>query len=161
VRRRAAVFAAVSLMVAAAVIVPLLVLRGGDDSRLSKQGYSRRATAIFTAVETELARPLAGRRLKDISTALRRATATLDRAAAELATLRPPADAEVDHRALVEATRDYARQVALVRASIDFGDVGAVVTHLREVTAPAAIDAAIRDLSRKGYRIPVRIRRLR
>jgi hypothetical protein len=161
VRRRAAVLAAVSLVVAAAAIVPLLVVRGGGDSRLTEQAYSRRVTTVFSAVEAELARPVAGRRLKDISAALRGVTASLDRAAAELATLRPPADAAADHRVLVESTRDYARQVALVRASVDFGDVGAIVTHLREITAPAAIDAAIRDLSRKGYRIPVRIRRLR
>jgi hypothetical protein len=154
------VFAAVSLVVAAAAIVPLAVVRG-DDSRLTKEAYSRRVTTVFSAVDTELARPVAGRRLKDISAALRGVTASLDRAADELATLRPPADAAADHRILVESTRDYARQVALVRASVDFGDVGAIVTHLREITAPAAIDAAIRDLSRNGYRIPVRIRRLR
>jgi hypothetical protein len=161
VRRRAAVFAAVLVVVAAAAVVPPLLLRGGDDSRLTKQAYARRVTAIFAAAGTELGRPMLGRHRKEISAGLRRATASLDRAADELATLRPPADAETDHRALVQSTRDYARQVALVRASVDFGDVGTVVAHLRGVTAPAAIAATIRDLAQKGYRIPVRVRALR
>jgi hypothetical protein len=161
VRRRAAVLAAVLVVVAAAAVVPLLLLRGDDDSRLTKQAYARRVTAIFAAVGTELGRPMPGRRRKEISAGLRSATAFLDRAADELATLRPPADAEADHRALVQSTRDYARQVALVRASVDFGDVGTVVAHLRGVTAPAAIAATIRDLARKGYRIPVRVRAVR
>ena len=151
-------FAAVSAVVAAAAIVPLLLLRGDDASRLPKQEYARRVTAIFAAVGTELGGPMPDRRRKEISAGLRRATASLDRAADELATLRPPVDAEADHRALIESTRDYARQVALVRASVDFGDVGTVVAHLRGVTAPAAIAATIRDLGRKGYRIPVRVR---
>ena len=161
VRRRAAVFAAVSVVVAAAAIVPLLLLRDDEGSRLTKQEYARRVTAIYAAVSTELGRPIPDRRSKTISAGLRRATASLDRAADELATLRPPADAEADHGALVDSTRDYARQVALVRASVDFGDVGTVLAHLRGVTAPAAIASTIRDLGRKGYRIPVRVRALR
>jgi hypothetical protein len=161
VRRRVAALAAVLVVVAAAVIVPLLLLRGDDGSRLTKQEYARRVTAIFAAVGAELGRPLPGRSRREISAGLRRATASLDRAADDLATLRPPTDAEADHRALVKSTRDYARQVTLVRASVDFGDVGTVVAHLRGVTAPAAIAATIRDLTRRGYRIPVRVRALR
>ncbi|HZT45289.1 MAG TPA: hypothetical protein VFA24_03835 [Gaiellaceae bacterium] len=81
----------------------------------------------------------------------------LDVAARRLEALDPPRDAEHDHSVLVEATRDYATQVDLVRASVDFGDPVTIASHLREVTAPFAIRRALRDLRARGYRIPVTV----
>jgi hypothetical protein len=71
--------------------------------------------------------------------------------------LRPPRDADHDHNVLVAATRDYAAQVDLLRASVDFGDPANIATHLHDVTAPRMIRRALADLSVKGYRIPVTV----
>jgi len=93
------------------------------------------------------ARAEAGQRVGSARREIRQA---LDARQAELET-------ERDQRVLVDSTRDYATQVDLVRASVDFGDPVNLATHLAAVTAPAAINRAIRDLDAKGYRIPVRV----
>lgn len=81
----------------------------------------------------------------------------LDRAADSLQRLHPPAGAGRDHRLLVASTRDYAAEVDLLRASVDFGDTSLIAAHLRAVTAPAAIRRVLRDLAARGYRIPVAV----
>ncbi len=148
---------AVAAIAAAGIIVPLVLLGGDGQPRLTKDQYSRRVTAIFTVVGREVRRPAAGTEQEEISAGLRRVKESIDRAAVELETLRPPKDAQYDHDALLQSIRDYAEQVDRVRASVDFGDVGTVVVYLRAITAPAAINRAIRDLSLKGYRIPVHV----
>jgi hypothetical protein len=96
-----------------------------------------------------------------MSHALRVIKNALDRAAVDLAALHPPHDAERDQRILVESTRDYAAQIDLVRASVDLGNPAVIASHLREVTAPAAIRAALRDLAAKGYRVSAALVALR
>ena len=141
-------------VVAAAVAVPLLAF-GGGEPRLTKTQYEQRMTAVYQSLGTSFRSAGTG------STGLRRMKTALDRAAAALDGLRPPADAECDHRVLVESTRGYAAQVDLVRASVDFGDPVTIASHLREVTAPIVIRRTLRDLRAKGYRIPVTVLALR
>ena len=155
-RRSTVVLGACAAAAAAAVAVPLLTA-GSEKPRLTKLDYSRRVTAIFAAVGEGFRLAGAGGDPTQTSASLRSMTADLDRAAARLGVLRPPRDAERDQRVLVDSTRDYATQVDLVRASVDFGDPVNLATHLAAVTAPAAINRAIRDLDAKGYRIPVRV----
>ena len=142
--------------VATAIAVPLATL-GGGEPRLSKHQYSQRVTAIYRAVGETFRRTGAGGSAAETSAGLRAMKAALDRAADALAGLRPPGDGEQDHRVLVESTRDYAAQIDLLRASVDFGDPATIASHLREVTAPAAIRRTLRDLAAKGYRIPVTV----
>jgi hypothetical protein len=71
--------------------------------------------------------------------------------------IQPPGDAKAEQRALVSELRDFSAQVDLVRASVDFGDVPTIVSHLREVTAPAAINHTLDSLTAKGYDISVRV----
>jgi hypothetical protein len=156
VSRRSAVALVLAAAIAAAIAVPLLT-RGGDSPRLSKAEYSQRVTAIYRAVGGRFRRAGAGQSPAETSTSLRAMKAALDRALAALTGLRPPADAERDQRILVDSTRDYAAQIDLVRASVDFGDPATIASHLREVTAPAAIRRALRDLVARGYRIPVTV----
>ncbi len=139
---------AAALAVVAAVV---LVGCGGGEARLTKSQYERRVTAIYRTVGDSFRRAGTG------SAGLRGMKSALDRAAARLAALRPPADAEAANRALVESTRDYATQVDLVRASVDLGDPVTIASHLREVTAPLAIRRALRELRGQGYRIPVTV----
>jgi len=153
-RRRSALALAGVAAVAVAVAVPLATTGGGPAS-LSRPAYAGRVTAIYQAVGDRF------RGAKVSSQGLRAMTSALDRAASALAELRPPSDAKRANGELVSATRDYARQVDLVRASLDFGDPATLEAHLREVTAPRAIERVLRELRAKGYRIPVAVVALR
>ena len=91
------------------------------------------------------------------SASLRSLKASLDRATGRLERVRPPAGATAEQRALVSELRDFAAQVDLVRASVDLGDIPTIVSHLHEVTAPAAINRTLDTLTAKGYDIHVRV----
>jgi hypothetical protein len=155
-RRRAVLLAAGAAAAAAAIALPLLLI-GGDEPRLSAAQYSRRVTAVFDAVGQQFRLAGAGGSPRETSASLRTMKAALDEAATELGRLSPPKRAEGDHEALVEATGDYAAQVDLLRASVDFGDPATIANHLRDVTAPHAINRVVRELRAKGYPIRVRI----
>jgi hypothetical protein len=150
------VLVALVAVVAAAVAVPLLA---GDNGRprLTKSAYAQRVTAIFETLGASFRRSRPGRTSAEMSASLRALKAALDRAAGSLGTLRPPLDADHDNTVLVTATRDYAAQVDLLRASVDFGDPATIATHLHDVTAPRTIRRALADLAVKGYRIPVTV----
>ena len=45
----------------------------------------------------------------------------------------------------------------IAQESVDFGDIGTIVSHLHEVTAPRAINRTLDRLGARGYRIPVRV----
>jgi hypothetical protein len=153
------VLAALAAVVAAAIAVPLLTL--GGENRLTKAEYSQRVTAIYRSTGEAFLRAAPGRSASGTSKSLRAIKAALDRAARALSALHPPRDGRDDHRLLVAATEDYAAQVDLLRASVDFGDPATIASHLREITAPGAIRRALADLARKGYRIPVSVVTLR
>jgi hypothetical protein len=155
-RRSAVALVGLSAALAAAIAVPLLTL-GSGPPQLTKAQYSRGVTTIYGAVGESFRRAGSSRSAAETSASLRAMKAALDRAAAALTGLRPPSDGERDHRILVDSTRDYAAQIDLVRASVDFGNPATIASHLREVTAPTAIRRALRDLAAKGYRIPVTI----
>jgi hypothetical protein len=156
--RRAVAVAILAAAGAAAIAVPLVVLGGhGDGRRLSKAEYSRQVTAIYRRVGQSFRSAGTGGTAAQTSASLRTMKLALDRAASELARLQPPREADHDHRTLVQSTRDYAAQVDLLRASVDFGDPATIASHLREVTAPIAIRRTLRDLVAKGYRIPVSV----
>jgi hypothetical protein len=156
-RRVAVALGASALIVAAAVAVPLLAPGGDQKPRLTKAAYSRSVTAIFAEVGRRFRASPGGPGLRETSAGLSSIKEALDEAVAKLHGLDPPADAERLHRTLVSATHSYAVQVDLVRASVDFGDPATIATHLREVTAPRAIQRVIRSLNASGYRIPVTI----
>jgi hypothetical protein len=153
---RGAAFA-LSLLAAGAVALGL-VLSGGGKPPLSKAEYSRTVTASLTRLAADFRG--AGEQAQ-ASAGLRRMKAALDRAAVRLGKVSAPRDAAPAHRALVAELQDYAAQVDLVRASVDFGDPGTILVHLREVTAPAQINRTLDTLVAKGYDIPVRIARVR
>jgi hypothetical protein len=153
-RRSAVGLVVLAAAVTAAIAVPLATL-GGDGNRLTRAQYAEHVTAIYRAVGASFRRVHSWRSAAEASRSLRAMKAALDHAAAALAGLRPPRDAEGEHRVLVSSTRDYASQVDLVRASVDFGDPATIASHLREVTAPATIQRALHNLTARGYRIPV------
>jgi hypothetical protein len=156
--RRVAVAVGVSAgIVAAAVAVPLLTLGGEQKQRLTRTAYSRNVTSIFVEVGRRFRAAPGGPSAKETSADLSSIKEALDRAVAKLQALEPPADAERRHHSLVSATHDYAVQVDLVRASVDFGDPVTIASHLQEVTAPRVIQRVIRSLNASGYRIPVTI----
>ena len=144
-RRRAAVL----------LVLTLTPVACGSSPHLSKSDYSLRVTAIYRKVGAAFQSAAPGRTPAELSASLRRMKTALDRAADALDRLKPPGDARSDNQALVESTRDYASQVDLVRASVDLGNPGVIASHLRDMTAPAAIRRTLRDLNARGYRIPV------
>ena len=121
---------------------------------VTKAQYARSVTSVLLQLRTDFR--TAGR-LREASPSLRAMKAALDRTASRLRRGHPPADAASDNRALVSGIRDYARQIDLLRASVDYGDVGTIASHLREVTAPRAINRTLDRLAARGYRIPVRV----
>jgi class 3 adenylate cyclase len=149
-----AVLAAAAL--SAAIAVPLATV-GDADTRLSKPTYSQRVTAIYRRVGQSFQHAGSPASRARTSASLRTMKRALDRAASALASLPPPRDAEREHRVIVASTHDYAAQVDLLRASVDFGDPVTIASHLREVTAPRQIQRALGDLVAKGYRIPVTV----
>ncbi|HEY7693696.1 MAG TPA: hypothetical protein VH816_15275 [Gaiellaceae bacterium] len=144
-----------AVAVVVAVLAAVALAGCGGGSRLTKSEYEQRVTGIYRTLGVSFRRAGTG------APGLRRMKSALDRAADGLDALEPPRDAASDQRRLVESTRDYATQVDLVRASVDFGDPVTVASHLREVTAPLAIRRVLRDLRAKGYRIPVTVRAVR
>ena len=130
-----------------------LALTGRDTAGLGKREYSQAVTLVLT----HLAAGFDAARSRDTSATLRSMKVVLDRASSELAVLRAPADAADAQRALVAEFRNYATQVDLLRASVDFGDIATIASHLREITAPAAIATLLDGLRAKGYRIPVHV----
>ncbi len=153
---RSVIAALAAAAVAAAIAVPLLVT-GGDKPRLTKPQYSARVWTTLTTLAADFRRAGPGRDNAQISSSLKAAKAAADRAAARIDRLRPPADGEREHRALVAELRDYAAQIDLVRASVDFGDPATIIAHLQGITAPRAIKRTIRELDAKGYDIPIRL----
>jgi hypothetical protein len=110
-----------------------------------------------TAVLSRLAADFRSSRSGNTSADLRSIKLALDRATAKLSTAAAPADAAGAQRLLVQELRDYASQIDLLRASVDFGDIGTIASHLRELTAPTAINRTLDTLAAKGYHIPVHV----
>ena len=156
-RRAAAALVVLAAVVAAAVLVPLLALGSSGKPRLSRDAYARSVTTVFANLGRQFHAAPAGAAPAETSASLASMKAALDRATARLRALEPPSDADRRHRVLVSATHDYARQVDLVRASVDLGDPVTIATHLRDVVAPDVIQRTIRSLNASGYRIPVTV----
>jgi hypothetical protein len=145
------------LAIALGVAVLLIPAGCGGKQRLTNEAYSRNVTTIFVQLGGRFRAATPGRTQEEMSASLRAMKIALDQAAGRLRPLVPPGDAEQRHRTLLSATRDYARQVDLLRASVDFGDPATIATHLREVTAPRVLQRTIRSLNASGYRIPVTV----
>jgi hypothetical protein len=156
-RRVAAALVVSAAVVAAAVLVPLLASGSSGKPRLSREAYARGVTAVFVDLSRRFRAAPPGAEPAETSASLTSMKAALDRATVRLRALEPPADAERRHRVLVSATHDYARQVDLVRASVEFGDPVTIAQHLRDVVAPRVIQRTIRSLNASGYRIPVTV----
>jgi hypothetical protein len=137
-------------VLAAAVAVPAALPAQG----VTKVQYGHAVTDVLLQLRTDFR---SAGRVRQISPALRAMKTALDRTAVRLVRLRAPADAAAAQRSLVGGIRDYARQIDLVRASVDFGDVATIASHLRDVTAPKAINRTLDRLAALGYRIPVRV----
>jgi len=133
--------------------VPLALTGKHTSPRLTRQQYSGQVTTVLTRLASDTRNGRSG----NVSAGLRSTKAALDRTVAQLVPVRAPADAAVAQRALLAEFRDYAAQVDLLRASVDFGDVGTIASHLKEVTAPRAINHTLDTLAAKGYDIPVRL----
>lgn len=149
--RAALALAAVVALTAAAAFT----FRDADTTHgVTRPVYARELTTILTVLAANVGRANAG---GGISSSLRSVKAAVDRAAAEVAATRPPDRARDAHRALVQELHDYASEIDLVRASVDFGDPVTIAAHLREVTAPAQINRTLAALRSLGYPVGVRI----
>lgn len=153
--RRQRIAVTVAVLVALAIAAAFALHDTDASHREAGPQYAREVTTILTRLAADVRR--ANARGGGVSASLRGMKAAIDRGAAQLALSSPPDRARNAHRALVEELRDYARQIDLVRASVDFGDAGTIASHLREITAPVLINRTLASLAALGYRIPVRI----
>jgi hypothetical protein len=145
------------LLLAAAIALPLALLGRSDPSTTSPPQYERDVTAVLVGLVADFRGVGADRGAGAISARLSSMKAGLDHAAARLDSLPPPENVAELQRSLVAELRDYAREIDLVRASVDFGDPITIASHLREISAPAAINRTLGRLEAMGYRIPVRM----
>src|SRR5205823_6998473 len=102
--RRAALAAAALALAAATAGLTFALTRDGGAPKAPKAPYS----ASVESVLTRLAADFRGAGTSDTSASLRSLKASLDRAAGRLERVRPPADAQAEHRALVSELRDFA-----------------------------------------------------
>ena len=150
-RRAALAAGALAAVAVAALTVALTRDSGGPKPTMAQ--YSAAVQSVLVRLASDFR--TAGN--TGTSATFRRMKISLDHAATGLEQIPPPADAKADQQALVSELRDFASQIDLVRASVDFGDVPTIVSHLHDVNAPVAINRTLDRLTARGYHITVRV----
>jgi hypothetical protein len=140
------------VLAAAVLVVAALGLVRDGTGQLARTTYDQRVSSALGRIAASTARPSTGS-TADISRSLRRTKRAIDSAASSLGALQPPAAAGVLHRRLVADLREYAREIDLVRASVDFGDMATVAVHLQALTAPARIARDTAALQAAGFEV--------
>jgi hypothetical protein len=138
------------VLAAAVLVVGALALTLDGTAPLANATYGKHVSSALGRVAATTARPTDGSSA-DISRSLRRTKRAVDTAASTLAALAPPDGARVMHRRLVADLHEYARQLDLVRASVDFGDMATIAVHLQAMTAPAQIARDTAALNAAGF----------
>jgi hypothetical protein len=138
------------VLAAAVLVVAAFALLRDGTRQLGRTTYDQRVSSALARITASTTRPTNGS-TADISRSLRRTKRAIDTAASALGALEPPAAAGVIHRRLVADLREYAREIDLVRASVDFGDMATIAVHLQAMNAPARIARDSAALNAAGF----------
>ncbi|HZU82039.1 MAG TPA: hypothetical protein VE987_03935 [Polyangiaceae bacterium] len=140
-----------TIPVAVALVTLAVALAGcGAAPRLTAAAYRERVNGILDRAAASV---LAAKRETSIpgtARALTRSEQVLDRAADEIAALRPPKGADRANRDLAAGIRQYALDVGMAAGSLIANDQ---MTYLRVTLAakgPKAVGAAVRELRAAG-----------
>lgn len=129
---------------------------GGSDT-LSKKDYESKATAIINQTKSALTGlSTSGSNPATIGPALDKATAALNKAADDLAKLKPPKDVSADNAKIATGLHFIANSFGQLKTAAQKQDKSAFQKYQQTVsTAPEAkaAQAASQDLQKKGYKI--------
>ena len=133
----------------------LLLAACGGDGRMSKGDYEqlmndagRRLSAVFGTIDENR------QNLKQLAVRVRRAKRTLDQTAAQLASVKPPEQAQAAHGRIVAALQGLSVDLDRVARAADANDPQAVATARAALRAPAGeLTASFRELQREGFAI--------
>jgi hypothetical protein len=151
-----------------AIALPVLALLAGcgttsHGAKTSFGQHLRKDGLVLYRVSAVLRPPLTkstptAKRIRLWAAELRAARPRIHAATADLASVRPPADARADTKAILKGFRFTDRLVAQLAHDVGRGDRGAVLRDLRPGRSGpvfASFRAAVRDLRRKRYDVGV------
>jgi hypothetical protein len=151
-----------------ALALPLLALLAGcggtsDDARSSFGQHLRKDGLVLYRISAVLQPPSTNqtspaRRIRLWTAELRAAEPRIHAATVDLASVRPPADARADTRAILKGFRFADRLVAQLARDVGRRDRAATLRDLRPDRSNrvfASFRAAVRDLQRKSYDVGV------
>lgn len=129
---------------------------GGGSSRLSKQQFEShlKRDALLASRATTVASTANGQTSAVYAQRIAHAQAEMHTAAADLDSISPPKDAEADTRVLVAALRFLDKQLGALGRAAASGNTAAaraVTDAVGRSKELRAVDAAVKDLQRKGY----------
>lgn len=129
---------------------------GGGSARLTKAQYEQRVQADAKALTTATAGLSNMTSVSDVTKLVSSAQASLEKAASDLESLKPPQEAESANKAFVAALRELKKDFADIATAFKSGDitkVTAVVQRLGSSKTVAAAKKAAVELEKKGYKL--------
>ena len=143
----------------AVVLVALAALTvagcGGGGNELTKAQYEQRVQAdakalgtAFSSIGTAVTTPA------QLKTVVADAKKELEKAAADLASLKPPQDARDANQKFVAGLRAVEKQLTALSDALQKGDIASMVTLAQKLSQSkelAAAQQAANDLQKKGY----------
>jgi len=142
--------------VLAMLTVALLAGCGGGSSRLSKTEFEThlKRDALLASRATTVASTANGETSAVYAQRIARGQSEMHRAVADLASIVPPKDAESDTKTLIAALRFLDVQLGKLSQAAAKGN-SAAARAVSEAVGKSkelrAVDAAVKDLQRKGY----------
>jgi hypothetical protein len=138
----------------------LVVAGCGGSGRLSKADYEKKLQTDGKAVQasvTALTKTNPAT-LAELATRVDKAEAAVKKAADDLDSIKPPADAETDNAAIVTALRKIQSGLEALKKAASTGDPTAAQKAAAEIESSPQLKAAQKataDLKRKGYKVGV------
>lgn len=132
---------------------------GGGSKALTKAQYEQRVQADGKSLEQAITAISSNTTsLAGLKSAVTKAQAGLKKAASDLESLTPPAEAVQANATFVTALRAIDKQLAALKAAADKGDMSAVLASVQGLSASkeiAAAQAAATKLKKLGYNLGV------
>ena len=142
------------------VLVAVLVAACGGSGRMSKADYQKHLQTDGKPVQQTVTALISGSgsitSLQQLATKIDAAEAAVKTAADDLASLKPPKDADADNGALVAGLRAVQAGLESLKAKAASGDIAGVQqagTALESSPKLKAAEKAIADLKSKGYAV--------
>jgi len=128
---------------------------GGEQRRLTKEGYQREAAASLERVKAALRDTSQGKRENRVATAefLERAAGPLRELSRDIGSLRPPEEVEAENGALAAAIGAFSDDLIRAAEALRAGDLDFLRRQgsLESPETARALSDALAALARKGY----------